>query len=232
MEHRTTQNTITDMRGEPRVRTDLTPVGPATVRQPGISINHKMAKKRRTIPITYPAGKNVLPPPTNMPLVSDPIPTTTQEKFAPQLFHIRDKVGNKLSLEKLLQDPSTSKIWFPSTENELGRLAQGLANRVKAQDAMDFIHKHEVPPHKVVTYTNFVCDYCPLKSEPYRVRMTVGGDKLSYDDDTGSLTASLLEAKLLANSVISDHKKHNSRFCAIDLKDFFLNTPMEKPEFI
>ena len=95
---------------------------------------------------------------------------------------------------------------------------------------MDFIHKHEVPSHKVDTYANFVCDYRPLKSEPFRARMTVGGDKLSYDDDTGSPTASLLEAKLLANSVILDHKKHNSKFCAIDLKDFFLNTPMAEPE--
>ena len=62
--------------------------------------------------------------------------------------------------------------------------------------------------------------------------MTVGGDKLVYDNDTGLPTASILESKLLANSVISDHKKHNSKFCAIDLKDFFLNTPMEKPEYI
>ena len=62
--------------------------------------------------------------------------------------------------------------------------------------------------------------------------MTVGGDKLSYDEDTGSPTASILETKLLANGVISDHKKYNSKFCAIDLKDFFLNTPMDKPEYI
>ena len=132
----------------------------------------------------------------------------------------------------MLQDPIINIIWFPSTENEMERLSQGFKGRVQAQDAMDFIHKHEVPSHKTVTYANFVCDYHPLKSEPFRVRMTVGGDKLSYDDDTGSSTASILETRLLANSVISDHKKHNSRFCAIDLKDFFLNTPMEKPEYI
>ena len=94
-------------------------------------------------------------------------------------------------MDKLLQDPNTSKIWFLSTENELGRLSQGFANRVKAQDAMDFIHKYEVPAHKVVTYANFVCDYRPLKSEPFRVQMTVGEGKLSYNDDTGLPTASL-----------------------------------------
>ncbi len=188
---------------------------------------------QRAIPITYPTGIGVIPPPINLPVVPDPIPTKTPAISQDKLFHIRDKVGNKLSLDKLLQDPISNKIWFPSTENELGRLAQGFRNCVKEQDAMDFIHKHEVPTHKVVTYANFVCDNRPLKSEPFWVCMTVAGDKFSYDDETGSPTASLLEAKLLANSVISDHKKHNSKFCTIDLKDFFLNTPMAaEPEFI
>ena len=87
---------------------------------------------------------------------------------------------------------------------------------------MGFIHKYEVPAHKLVTYANFMCDYRPLKSEPFQVQMTVGGDKLSYDDDTVSPTASLLEAKILVNSVISNCKKHDSKFCTMDLKDFFL----------
>ena len=51
--------------------------------------------------------------------------------------------------------------------------------------------------------------------------MTVGGDKLSYDDATGSPIVSLLEAKHLANSIILDHEIYISKFCAIDPKDFF-----------
>ena len=51
--------------------------------------------------------------------------------------------------------------------------------------------------------------------------MTIGGDKLDYHDDTASPAASLLETKFLINSVISDHKNHNSKFCSIDIKDFF-----------
>ena len=124
-------------------------------------------KIRRVILITYPRGKHVLPPPTNLPITPSPLPSATPTEFVPQLCHIRDKVGNKLSLDKLLQNSSMSKIWFPSTENELGRLAQGFQGRVKAQDAMDFIHKHEVPSHKTVTYANLVCDYRPLKSKPF-----------------------------------------------------------------
>ena len=37
-----------------------------------------------------------------------------------------------------------------------------------------------------------VCDYRPLKDEPYRVRLTVGGDKLDYFGETASQTVNLL----------------------------------------
>ena len=86
---------------------------------------------------------------------------------------------------------------------------------------MEFIHFKEKPQDCKVTYANFVCDYRPLKTEKFRVRMTVGGDKLEYFDNTASPTASLIETKLLINSVMSDHKAHNSKFCSMDLKDFF-----------
>ena len=62
--------------------------------------------------------------------------------------------------------------------------------------------------------------------------MAVGGDKLDYPDETASPTASLIETKLLVNSVISDHKLNNAKFCSIDIKDFFLTTPMERAEYI
>ena len=76
--------------------------------------------------------------------------------------------------------------------NELGRAAQG-NSKVKGNDTLDFIHKHEVPVNKTVTYSNFICDFRPLKSEQYRARMTVGGDKRTYTDDIASPAASMLE---------------------------------------
>ena len=48
-----------------------------------------------------------------------------------------------------------------------------------------------------------VCDHRPLKTEKYRCRLVVGGDKLPYDDDSTALAANLLETKLLSNSTIS-----------------------------
>ena len=47
--------------------------------------------------------------------------------------------------------------------------------------------------------------------------------------DCGTPTASLLAVKLLLNSVISTD---SARFMSIDTKDFYLNTSMERPEFL
>jgi len=73
------------------------------------------------------------------------------------------------------------------------------------------------------------CVFRPLKDEPYRVRLIVGGDRLFYEADTGAPTASLLELKILLNSVISTP---GARFPSIDIKDFFLCTPISTYEYI
>ena len=147
------------------------------------------------------------------------------------LNHVYDKNGKKQSLDMLLANPETKPIWASGVENELGRLAQGFEDRVQGTNTIFFVQKHEIPKDRKISYANFVCNYRPLKSEPYRVRLTVGGDKLEYPDETASPAASLIESKLIANSVISDHKAKNAKFCSLDIKDFFLSTKMERPEY-
>ena len=110
-------------------------------------------------------------------------------------------------------------------------MAQGISDGVSGTDTIDFIRKSEVPANKKVTYANFICDYRPLKTEPHRVRLTVGGDKLYCPYDGGSPAASLLETKLILNSTISDAKK-GARFLSDDLKDHFLASLMEENEYI
>ena len=217
---------------EPRVKRDRFPVGNTEVRTSKKQNGGKIPVTDNKIPSRTQARLTTSKVSLDMPNTRESLQGESQAIPSGILFHIRDTSGGKLSLEKLIQNPSTKKVWLTSTENKLGHLSQGFKNCITAQDAMDFIFRLEVLHNKTVTYANFICDYRPLKSEPFRVRMTVGGDKLQYDEDTGSLTVSLLEAKLLANNVISDCKKHNSKFCAIDLKDFFLNTPMASPEYV
>ena len=73
-------------------------------------------------------------------------------------------------------------------------------------------------------------DYRPLKEEKYRVRITVGGDRLDFSEDSSAPATNMLETKMLLNSVISDARQGARLLCA-DIKDFFLASPMEENEY-
>ncbi len=59
--------------------------------------------------------------------------------------------------------------------------------------------------------------------------MVAGGDQVHYPGDAGTPTADLLTVKLLLNSIISTE---NARFMTMDIKDFYLNTPMARYEYM
>ena len=61
--------------------------------------------------------------------------------------------------------------------------------------------------------------------------LTVGGNKLDYLHDATSPAASLIETKMLLNSVISDSSK-GARFFTLDIKDFFLQTHIQDHEYM
>ena len=83
--------------------------------------------------------------------------------------------------------------WWKDVGNELGIPVYGIDNQVRETNKIEFIRKEEVPTGRTFTYTNFLCDRRPLKSEPYIVRLTVGGDRLEYPDDASAPAASLLD---------------------------------------
>ena len=56
----------------------------------------------------------------------------------------------------------------------------------------------------------------------------MGGNLVNYPDNCGTPTADLLAIKLLFNSVISTN---NAKFMTIDIKDFYLMTPMKRYEY-
>ena len=149
---------------------------------------------------------------------------------APSLFHMFDDLGNKLNIDKLIKGPN-AETWLQSLDNELGRLADGIPNKINGTNTIAFIKKNTIPSNKQVTYSNMVCDYRPLKQEKYRVRLTIGGDRLSYEKETASPAANLLETKLLVNSVISESKL-GARFASLDIKDFFLQTALKEKEYM
>ena len=124
------------------------------------------------------------------------------ETFKFKMHHIYNSHGKKETLNSLLQQ--NSEIWGMALSNEWGRLAQGNDYGIIGTDTIEFILKSEVPHGRDVTYASFVCDKRPLKTEPFRVRIVVGGDRLSFDDDAGSPATDLLETQVLLNSTISD----------------------------
>ena len=138
--------------------------------------------------------------------------------------------GKAETIDSLLCGPD-SDVWNKSLSNEFGRCAQGLSkhrlacNQIIGNNTIFFIKPHQVPAGRKVTYANFVCTMRPGKAEEYRIRMTVGSDKLDAFQDVRSPAVGLTNSKLHINSTISD-AKNGARYCTGDLKDFFLVSTM------
>ena len=75
--------------------------------------------------------------------------------------------GKMLKYWQLLNDPQHQAVWGTLSANELGRLAQGIGNRIKGTDTIFFVHKQQVPRDRMkdVTYVKFVCELKPNKKE-------------------------------------------------------------------
>ena len=59
--------------------------------------------------------------------------------------------------------------------------------------------------------------------------ITIGRNKIAYSGDVGIPRGSIELVKLLVNSVLS---QHNARLATMDLKNFYLNTPLDQPEYV
>ena len=140
------------------------------------------------------------------------------------------ETGKLLEYRQLLKHPRFKDVRNRSAADEFGRLAQGIGGRVKGTDTIRFIHKHEVPQDrfKDVTYIKFVCSIRTEKKDPYRTRATMGGNLINYPDDVGTPTANLLLIKIFLNSVISTP---GAKFANADLSNFYLMTPLKRPEY-
>ncbi len=123
-------------------------------------------------------------------------------------------------------------MWAKSTANEFGQLTQGLKDdREKETSTIKFTHKDKVPEDrkKDVMYKSFSCDFKPNKEEKEHTRLTVGGDRINYPDDCSTPTADMILFKILVSSLLSTP---NAKCIMIDIKDFYLQTPMERAEYM
>jgi len=128
-----------------------------------------------------------------------------------------------------LSQCSEGKLWQDSCADEIGRLCNGHGTDMPTgTETMVFIPVSAVPTGTKPTYLRIVSAFRPEKANPRRVRFTVGGDRVEYSGDVSTKTADLATVKILLNSVISTP---GAKFLTADIKDFYLNTPMEPKDY-
>jgi hypothetical protein len=137
--------------------------------------------------------------------------------------------GQVQEFRHLMMGPNRA-TWMHSFANEVGHLAQGVGNRMPSgTNTCFFISKSKVPHDQKVTYGRILASIRPQKKETNRTRLTVGGNRLDYPGATSTPTAKLTTAKCVLNSTISTP---NGRFMVVDIKEFYLNTPLERYEYM
>eukprot|EP00957_Ditylum_brightwellii_P177790 13543055-Ditylum_brightwellii.AAC.1 len=74
------------------------------------------------------------------------------------------------------------------------------------------------------TYGSIVCNHRPQKVDPNQAHLVVGRDRGGYPFYVSIPTTDLVTAKILMNSVVFTK---GANFWTMDIKNFYLNTPMK-----
>jgi hypothetical protein len=148
------------------------------------------------------------------------------------LSAINCDTGQAAEYRQLLNS-SEGHLWEQAGTKEFARLCNGCPSagipQTDGTNTMTFINVHDLPPNRKATYARIVVADRPSKADPKRMRLTVGGDQIDYPNEVSTKTSSLITAKLIINSTISTP---NARAMVLDIKDFYLNTPMERTEYM
>lgn len=158
-----------------------------------------------------PPPSTMSPPPT--PDISSPTPTPLNlSPDGSPLTYKNAKLG------------ADAPHWLLAESEEFTRLF--------ASNTLRPLHAHEQPITRRAD-TTYYNPKTKQKRDPsgnitYRIRGTAGGDRINYDGPTAAFTAAMPAIKLLIHSVISD----NAHWMTIDIKDYYLNTPLLRPEYV
>ena len=144
---------------------------------------------------------------------------------------LNEETGELMEYRHIMKIPKYRQLYATSYRKELGCLAQVIPGKLEGINTIYFIEKSDIPAEqwKDVTYGRVVVAYRLEKSDPYQTRLTFRGKLITYPGDCGTPTVDLLIVKLLLNSIISTP---GAKFMTIDIKDFYLNTPMARYEYM
>ena len=139
------------------------------------------------------------------------------------------ETGDTLEWKHVIKGPNAAQ-WRQGNLNEIGRLTDGrIGKNIVATNTIRFIKLSALPAGRQPTYLRVVVSYRPQKEDPYRIRWTVGGNRIDYPGEKSTPGSDQTTVKLLTNSVISTP---DARWMCIDIKDFYLNTEMDRPEYM
>ena len=125
-------------------------------------------------------------------------------------------------------DKAIRDRWNQSGVNEFARLFQGFGD-VEGVNVLAWIHRSQVPKDKKVTYPRYTVAERPEKDERFRCRITAGGDRLSYDGETSTDSASMETIKTHWNSVLSTQ---GAKYCTGDISNMYLESWLKESEYV
>ena len=132
-----------------------------------------------------------------------------------------NKTGDLLEYCHLMKHPKYKDVWTKSFGTEIWC-------PTTMKETIFFIKKDEIPQERKgdeMYDAQIVCVYCNGKKDKYRTCITMGSNLVNNPGDCGTPTADLvITVKLLLNSIIS---MPHSKFMTLNLKDFYLMTPMK-----
>ena len=123
-----------------------------------------------------------------------------------------------------LYNPITRLRWTRSGGKEFGRLCQGYGEE-QGIDAIEWIPRTDLPLDKTATYPCYTVAYRPEKEDPYRSRITAGGDRLEYFGNVTTHTAGMEVFKIIVSTP-------HTRCCTSDISNMYLCSDLPHPEFV
>ena len=133
-----------------------------------------------------------------------------------------DTTGAPLRYKTAKKGPNKDS-WQTAEDTEISRLLD--------TPVMYARHPHEQPADRrqdTTYYNPQVKEKIVDNEKTYRIRGTIGGDRINYTGITKANTAALPVVKMLLQSVVSD----DAQFMTIDIKDFYLNTALPRSEWM
>jgi hypothetical protein len=103
--------------------------------------------------------------------------------------------------------------------------------QVEGTDTYRLIKFNDIPPErrKEIWFSRVMCEIKPHKEDPNRTRITIAGNRIIVPGEVSTPTASLRLVKLTVNSVLS---RPDTKCCSFGIANFYLGTPMERPEYV